>query len=380
MKRAAQGKKAAAPAPAPAPPPAKKRDEEDEEDEEESGSPYDSGAEEEFDDDDDDEVDDDDDDEGDDDSGEDVEFSEEEIDREGSESGDDDSASDGEVDDTEGAGVIGAGAAQALGGSRRGRGGGGEAAHGEDEAGAAGASADPGSDSSEDEREDRNTIGNVPLEWYRDEPHSAWSHQPPPPDQLPSLPPSAHPPPALHQPFSPVKPALSEPAEPAEQPHARAGPPRLRSRLTLIPHPLPLLPSSPRSRLRPGRAEDREEGRPGRRPRPVPRARGQLQGARADPPALRLCPPRHRRRRHCSEAHPAGPLARARAPAGVAQDLRRVQRRDVHAHAGGGGDDPPHPGGPVPGGFGAPSAPRRRLASPPWANSPAAPRLLCQPR
>ena len=31
--------------------------------------------------------------------------------------------------------------------------------------------ADPGSDSSEDERPHRNTIGNVPLEWYADEGH-----------------------------------------------------------------------------------------------------------------------------------------------------------------------------------------------------------------
>mmetsp|Transcript_13468 Transcript_13468/g.48998 ORF Transcript_13468/g.48998 Transcript_13468/m.48998 type:complete len:751 (-) Transcript_13468:191-2443(-) len=30
---------------------------------------------------------------------------------------------------------------------------------------------DPGSDSSEDEREQRNTVGNVPLEWYKDEEH-----------------------------------------------------------------------------------------------------------------------------------------------------------------------------------------------------------------
>jgi ribosome biogenesis protein ERB1 len=30
---------------------------------------------------------------------------------------------------------------------------------------------DPGSDSSEDERPPRNTIGNVPLEWYKDEQH-----------------------------------------------------------------------------------------------------------------------------------------------------------------------------------------------------------------
>lgn len=32
-------------------------------------------------------------------------------------------------------------------------------------------SADPGSDSSEDERPNRNTIGEVPLQWYKDEEH-----------------------------------------------------------------------------------------------------------------------------------------------------------------------------------------------------------------
>ncbi len=32
-------------------------------------------------------------------------------------------------------------------------------------------SIDPGSDSSEDERPNRNTIGDVPLQWYRDEDH-----------------------------------------------------------------------------------------------------------------------------------------------------------------------------------------------------------------
>ncbi len=32
-------------------------------------------------------------------------------------------------------------------------------------------SVDPGSDSSEDERPNRNTIGDVPLQWYRDEDH-----------------------------------------------------------------------------------------------------------------------------------------------------------------------------------------------------------------
>ncbi len=31
--------------------------------------------------------------------------------------------------------------------------------------------ADPGSDSSEDERPARNTVGRVPLEWYKDEDH-----------------------------------------------------------------------------------------------------------------------------------------------------------------------------------------------------------------
>lgn len=170
MKRASQGKqgtKAAAPAPAPA-----KQREEEEEEEEESGSPYDSGAEEDGSDDEEFESGDDDDEE--DGSGEEaVEFSEEEDGEDASASGDDDSASDGEVDDGDVGGVMGAAAAQSLGGRPRGRG---REAAGDEEPGAAGASADPGSDSSEDEHEDRNTIGNVPLEWYRDEAHSAWSH------------------------------------------------------------------------------------------------------------------------------------------------------------------------------------------------------------
>ncbi len=37
--------------------------------------------------------------------------------------------------------------------------------------GGAGGGGDPGSDSSEDERANRNTVGNVPLEWYKDEGH-----------------------------------------------------------------------------------------------------------------------------------------------------------------------------------------------------------------
>jgi len=35
---------------------------------------------------------------------------------------------------------------------------------------------DEGSDSSEDERPPRNTIGEVPLEWYRDEQHIGYDH------------------------------------------------------------------------------------------------------------------------------------------------------------------------------------------------------------
>ncbi|PNH07892.1 Ribosome biogenesis protein BOP1 [Tetrabaena socialis] len=37
--------------------------------------------------------------------------------------------------------------------------------------GASGSGADPGSDSSEDERPNRNTVGDVPLEWYAAEEH-----------------------------------------------------------------------------------------------------------------------------------------------------------------------------------------------------------------
>ena len=33
---------------------------------------------------------------------------------------------------------------------------------------------DAGSDSSEDEREPRNTVGDVPLRWYKDEEHIGW--------------------------------------------------------------------------------------------------------------------------------------------------------------------------------------------------------------
>ena len=35
---------------------------------------------------------------------------------------------------------------------------------------------DEGSDSSEDERPPRNTVGEVPLEWYRDEQHIGYDH------------------------------------------------------------------------------------------------------------------------------------------------------------------------------------------------------------